>query len=373
MDNRKIRVAITHGDTNGIGYELIFKTFAEPQMLELCTPIVYGSPKVAAYHRKALNMPANFSIINDASEACDGRVNMLACFDDEVKVELGVPTQESGAAAVKALDRAMTDFRKGCFDVLVSCPVDDNNMQDGHIKFGGLTEYVETSIGNDAKAVNMLVGECLRMASVTNGLQIKNVSSKITKESLSDIIKVMSESLRRDFRLSNPRIAVIALNPDAAGEEEKTQIIPAIDELSENGVLVFGPYQAKTFFGMARYDAFDGVVTMYDDQCNIPFDTISCGYGFNHIAGLPLVCTSPTTTAGFDIAGQGKADENMLRHAIYAAIDIFRNRTNYDIPLANPLKKLYHEKRDESDKARFTVQPKRHDNAPREKVKQHEE
>lgn len=373
MDNRKIRVAITHGDTNGIGYELIFKTFAEPQMLELCTPIVYGSPKVAAYHRKALNMLANFSIINDASEACDGRLNMLACFDEDVKVELGVPTPDSGEAAIKALDRAMTDFRKGCFDVLVSCPVDDDNMQDEHIKYGGLTQYIKTSVGNEATAVNILVGENLRMASVTNGLPIKNVSAGITKDSISETIKVMYNSLKRDFRLSNPRVAVIALNPDANGEEEKTQIIPAIDELVASGVAVFGPYPAKTFFGMGQYDAFDGVVTMYDDQCNISFETLSCTNGISHIAGLPLVCTSAATTAGFDIAGMGKADENMLRHAIYAAMDIIRNRMHYDRPLANPLKKLYHEKRDESEKARFTIQQKRFDNSPREKVKQHEE
>lgn len=151
MEDRKIRVAITHGDTNGIGYELIFKTFAEPEMLELCTPIIYGSPKVAAYHRKALDMQANFSIINNAEDARDGRVNMLACFDDEVKVEMGMPTRESGLAALRALDRAMTDFRSGLFDVLVACPVNDATTSSDDYSYRNLKDYLETSVGEGSK------------------------------------------------------------------------------------------------------------------------------------------------------------------------------------------------------------------------------
>jgi len=369
MENRKIRVAITHGDTNGIGYELIFKTFSEPQMLELCTPIVYGSPKVAAYHRKALNIQANFSIINDASEACDGRLNLLTCFDDEIKVDLGMGTPESGIAALKALDRAMTDFRNGCFDVLVSCPTNCGNMLDENFKFTGLNNYLETSIGEGHKSVNMLINDTMRIVSATDALNLKNVAVEITKCNIEEKVGILFESLKRDFRLSNPRVAVLALNPEAMGDEESNEIIPAVEELSSTKPTVFGPYSAKSFFGTGMYDAFDGVLAMYDDQAQIPFGTLTSGNGIYYIAGLPLVCTSPAIHSCYDNAGQGTVDESGFRSAVYAAIDIFRNRFNYDAPLANPLRKLYHEKRDESEKVRFSV-AKRHDGTAKENPQQ---
>lgn len=221
MEDRKIRVAITHGDTNGIGYELIFKTFAEPEMLELCTPIIYGSPKIAAYHRKAMDTQANFSIINKAEDAQDGRVNLLACFDDDVKVDLGIPTKESGEAALKALDRAMTDFRSQLFDVLVACPVNPDNMSDANFTYRGLKQYSETSIGDGAKAIKMLINESMRIALATDGLAIKDVPSHITEDLLLAKLRTINEAMKRDFRLSNPRIGVLALNSTANGDEEK--------------------------------------------------------------------------------------------------------------------------------------------------------
>lgn len=184
MEDRKIRVAITHGDTNGIGYELIFKTFAEPEMLELCTPIIYGSPKIAAYHRKAMNIQANFSIINRAKDAQDGRVNLLTCFDDEVKVEIGTPTKESGEAALKALDRAMTDFRSQLYDVLIACPVDNTNMSADNYSYKNLKEYSETSIGDGAKGIKIMINETLRIALATDGLAIKDIPANLTEERL---------------------------------------------------------------------------------------------------------------------------------------------------------------------------------------------
>ena len=360
---RKIRVAITQGDTNGVGYEVIFKAFADPAILELCTPIIYGSPKIAAYHKKALNLETNFTIINKAEEARDGRLNLLSCFDDEVKVELGQPSKEAGDAALRALDRAMTDFRAGLYDVLVAAPINKATIQSPGFQFPGHTEYIETSVGNGQKALMILMNETLRVALVTTHLAIKDISRAITKESIVEKATIFHTTLKRDFRISNPRIAVLALNPHAGddgllGSEEKEIISPAIEELAGKGIQAFGPYPADGFFGNGTYYHFDGVLAMYHDQGLAPFKTIALESGVNFTAGLPIIRTSPDHGTAFDIAGQGKADENSMRQAIYTAIDVFRNRQNYDEPLKNPLPKLFHEKREDGDKARFAIRPK---------------
>ena len=359
MENRKISVAITHGDTNGVGYELIFKTFAEPEMLELCTPIIYGSPKIAAYHRKALDIQANFTIINDAREAHEGKVNLIPCFDDEVKVDLGIPTKESGEAALKALDRAMTDFRSQLFDVLVACPVNQASMSDSNFTYRGLKAYSETSIGDGAKGVKMMINETMRIALVTDGLALKDVPSHITEENLLSKIRAVNEAMKRDYRLSNPRIGVLALNPVADGEEEKTIIGPTVCKAADEGINAYGPYSADEYFSQNIYEAFDVTLAMYDDQAVIPFTTLMQSDGIYYVASLPLVCTAPALTPDFESAGQGTSDESALRHAIFEAIDIVRHREEHDAPLVNPLQKLYHEKRDESEKVRFSIPKKR--------------
>ena len=355
---QKIRVAITQGDTNGVGYEVILKVFTSPEMLELCTPIIYGSSKIAAYHRKALNLETSFSTISNAEEARDGRVNLLNCFDEEIKVELGQPSQEAGQAALMALDRAMTDFRKGLYDVLVTAPINKATIQSPSFHFPGHTEYIETSVGDGKKALMILMNETLRVALVTTHLPVKDIATAITKESIIEKAAIFHQALKRDFRISSPRIAVLSLNPHAGddgllGSEEKDVIIPAIEELADKGIQAFGPYAADGFFGSGTYDHFDGVLAMYHDQGLAPFKTIALESGVNYTAGLPIVRTSPDHGTAYDIAGKGIADENSMRQAIYTAIDIFRNRKNYDEPLQNPLPKLFHEKREDGDKARF--------------------
>jgi len=363
MSDKKIRVAITHGDTNGIGYEVILKTFAEPAMLDLCIPIIYGSPKVAAYHRKALNLQTNFSIIENAKDAQEGRLNLLTTFEDEVKVDLGQPSPEAGQAALKALDRAMTDYRMGLYDVLVTAPINKNTIQSDMFHFRGHTEYIEQSVGEGQKALMILMNDTLRVALVTTHLPIKDVAKAITKENIIEKATIFSQSLKRDMRISAPRIAVLALNPHAGdggvlGTEEQDIISPAIAELEQQGVLAFGPYAADGFFGSGTYAHYDGVLAMYHDQGLAPFKTLALENGVNFTAGLPIVRTSPDHGTAYDIAGKGIADEQSFRQAIYAAIDIYRNRQNYDEPLADPLPKLYHEKREDGDKARFTIKAK---------------
>ena len=355
---QKIRVAITQGDTNGVGYEVILKVFTSPEMLELCTPIIYGSSKIAAYHRKALNLETSFSTISNAEEARDGRVNLLNCFDEEIKVELGQPSQEAGQAALMALDRAMTDFRKGLYDVLVTAPINKATIQSPSFHFPGHTEYIETSVGDGKKALMILMNETLRVALVTTHLPVKDIATAITKESIIEKATIFHQALKRDFRISCPRIAVLSLNPHAGddgllGSEEKAIITPAIEELADKGIQAFGPYAADGFFGSGTYDKFDGVLAMYHDQGLAPFKTIALESGVNYTAGLPIVRTSPDHGTAYDIAGKGIADENSMRQAIYTAIDVFRNRQDYDEPLQNPLPKLFHEKREDGDKARF--------------------
>ena len=368
MDNQNVRVAITHGDTNGIGYELIFKAFAEPEMLELCTPIIYGSPKVAAYYRKAMNLPGQFSIIQKAEDAQDGRINLLAAVEEEVKVDMGMPTPESGQAAVKALDRAMTDYRNGLYDVLVTAPINNGNAQIENYPFQDHKKYIETCLGEGKKGLSILVGGNLRIASVTEKTPLKEVAAGITTDAIVEKVTLMQQTLKRDFMITNPRIAVLSLNPKSnedtsCGIEEREVIIPAIDALAEKGVQAFGPYASDEFFGQGYFADFDGVMAMYHDQATTPFHSLYTEDGVIYTAGLPIIRTTADVTPSFSIAGTGHADETSFRHAIYLAIDAFRHRNDYDEASANPLPKLYHEKRDESEKVRFSI-PKKHSNAP---------
>lgn len=349
MDDRKIRVAITHGDTNGIGYEVILKAFEDPAMLELCTPIIYGSPKAAAFHRKAMSLETQYNIIKNAEDAREDRLNLLAAFDDEVKMDIGQPTEESAQAARKAVAKAKEDLLKGLFDVLVMAPV----------------QPITGPVRED-KALTVMVSDRVRIGLVTTHLPIKDVAEAIKVETIVEKGRIFHTCLKRDFRISNPRIAVLALNPQAGTEEEQI-IKPAIEEMENNGIQAFGPYVADEFFGNALYGEFDGVLAMYDDQGIVPFKTLALEYGVKLKAGITAVCTTPDHGPAFDIAGKGMADPQSMRHAIYTAIDMYRHRLEYDEPLANPLPKLYHEKREDGDKARFAVRAKDQFKTPLEK------
>ena len=337
MEEKKIRVAITHGDTNGIGYEVIFKTFEDPMMLDMCIPIVYGSPKVASYHRKTMNLETPFTIVNTAEEAREGRLNLIPAFEEEVKVDFGQSTSESAEAAKKAVQRAKEDLQKGLYDVLVMAPVQPNpNPQ------------------KEDRALLVMLSDVVRIGLVTNHLPIKEVAQAITVEKIVEKGVIFHKCLKRDFRISNPRIAVLALNPQP-GTEEQEIILPAIEALEKEHVQAFGPYVADDFFGNQLYEQFDGVLAMYDDQGIAPFKTLAQEYGVKLKAGITAICTTPDHGPAFDIAGKGIASEQSLRHAVYTAMDMYRHRVEYDEPLANPLPKLYHEKREDGEKVRFAI------------------
>lgn len=357
MEN-KIRIGITQGDINGVGYEVILKAFAEPAMLELCTPIIYGSPKVAAYHRKSLDLSTNFSIINNVSEAAHSKLSVLNCTNDEVKVEFSKADTEAGKAALDALERALADYREGMIDVLVTAPINKHTIQSETFSFPGHTEYIEERVGEGNKSLMILMKDDFRVALVTGHIPIHKVASTITKELIQEKLDIFHRSLKRDFGIGSPRIAVLSLNPHAGdegliGTEEQEIIIPAIKEMNAKGILCYGPYPADGFMGSGNFANFDGILAMYHDQGLVPFKTLAMEDGVNFTAGLPIIRTSPAHGTAYDIAGKGLASEDSFRQAIYVAIDVFRNRKRDDVAHANPLRKQYYEKRDDSDKLKL--------------------
>ena len=357
MEHNKIKVGITQGDVNGIGYEVILKAFEDPTMLELCTPIVYGSPKIMTYHRKALELETSFTIINSASEAVHGKLNIVNCCEDEVKVELGKPSRESGKAAFDALERAMAEYKEGKFDVLVTAPIHKQMIQSESFTFPGHTEYIEQSIG-EGKALMILANDCLRVALATGHVPVSRIASTLTQELIVEKLTIFNAALKSDFGINGPRIAVLALNPHAGdggviGTEEESIITPAIKAAREQGIICFGPYPADGFMGSGAFNRFDGVLAMYHDQGLAPFKTLAMENGVNFTAGLPIIRTSPDHGTAFDIAGKNMASADSFRQALYMAIDIYRNRQSDAEANKNPLRKLYFEKRDDSDKLKL--------------------
>lgn len=266
-----LRVGITHGDTNGVGYEIILKAFAEQTMFEVCTPVVFGSAKIGSYHRKALGIETQFHFVNSAKDAVDGRLNLVNCFDNDVNVEFGRTSQEAGRAAYWALEAATEALKNGEIDVLVTAPICKNAIQSPDFTFAGHTEYLANRIGEGNEPLMVLANDVMRVALVTTHLPISEVAAAITKENVAKKIRQLNKSLQHDFLISAPRIAVLGLNPHngddgVMGHEEKEAISPAVQEAVEQGIQCFGPYPADGFFGAGMFSHFDAVLAMYHDQ-----------------------------------------------------------------------------------------------------------
>ncbi|HEY9123243.1 MAG TPA: 4-hydroxythreonine-4-phosphate dehydrogenase PdxA [Bacteroidales bacterium] len=342
---KKVRLGITHGDVNGVGYELIINTFTDARMLEVCTPIIYGSAKVAAYYRKTLNN--NNVIINSVrtiEEINNKKLNLINCVDENIKVEIGKESQAAGEAAFQALEAAVKDFKAGKIDALVTCPINKFSIQSEAFNFHGHTDYLQDRFSTEEVLMFMVSGN-LRVGLVTEHVPLSKVSALVTKEKIISKLKLMQSSLIKDFCITNPKIAVLSLNPHAGdkgviGKEDDTVLIPAIEAAKEQGIFALGPFAADGFFGSANYKKFDAVLAMYHDQGLIPFKTIAAGEGVNYSAGLPIVRTSPAHGTAFDIAGKGIADFSSFRNAVYMACDIFKNRSEYIQLSSNPLKPL---------------------------------
>jgi len=301
-----------------------------------------------------MDISTNFCIINTAEGAQQSKLNILNCTEDELKVEISKATPEAGKAALDALERALQDYRDGLIDVLVTAPINKHNIQSDAFHFPGHTEYIEERVGEDHKALMILLKDDFRVALVTGHLPIREVADAITKELVMEKLSIFHRSLKEDFGIDAPRIAVFSLNPHAGdngviGMEESEVIIPAMQEMVAKGIQCFGPYPADGFMGSGNYTHFDGILAMYHDQGLAPFKTVAMDEGVNFTAGLPIVRTSPAHGTAYDIAGRGIASESSFRQAIYTALDVFRNRQIEKAINARPLRKQYYEKRDDSD------------------------
>ena len=336
----KPTIAITAGDINGVGYEVILKTLRDPHITEICRPIVYGNAKVAKQHAQTLGEEytnIQFNLIQDAGQARDGRLNLITCYPDSTPVQLGVSTPEAGQASFAALERACADLKAGKVHALVTAPINKENIQSDSFHFSGHTEYLTAVFGGSQEqgtksqeSLMMMVSETMRVALVCNHVAIADIPAQITEEHILQKLTLLNDTLQRDFSVRKPRIAVLALNPHAGdkgliGEQEQTIIRPTIEKACEQGIWAFGPYSADGFFGSGHFTHFDAVLAMYHDQGLIPFKTLDMS-GVNFTAGLPIVRTSPDHGTAYDLAGKNQANHLSFAHALYAAIDILHTR-----------------------------------------------
>lgn len=329
-------IAITTGDTNGVGYEVLFKALLETHIFEVLRPVVYGNAAVAKHHLQTLDEDhrnVTWNIIDTPEQAKDGRMNLIVSYPDNVPVQFGAMTDEANKAAKASLDRACRDLKEGRVQALVTAPLNKEALNGGH------TEYIERIFGGES--LMMLCSENLRVALVCNHVALADIPAQITEERIIAKMTILNRTLKRDFGLEKPRIAVLALNPHAGdqgllGKEEQEIILPAINKAKEQGIWAFGPYAADGFFGSGHFKHFDAVLAMYHDQGLIPFKTLDMS-GVNFTAGLSVVRTSPDHGTGYDIAGKNQADEASMRHAIYMALNVLHQREEYDENTANPL------------------------------------
>ena len=347
MPENKFKIGITQGDTNGIGWEVILKALADPRMTEMFTPVVYGSPKAAAYYRNTVAEIEAFSFnpVASAAEARRGKANLVAC-GETADIAPGKPTPEAGRAAVEALCAAMRDLKAGHLDALVTAPFDKETVQADDFRYTGHTEYLAAEL--EGEAMMILCSDVLRVGLVTKHIPVSEIARNITKERIVRDLDTLRRALIEDFGIVEPRIAVMALNPHAGdggllGREEQEIIRPAIVEAFSKGVLAFGPFAADGLFAGGGYAKYDGILAMYHDQGLAPFKSLSPD-GVNFTAGLPVVRTSPDHGTAFDIAGQDRADAQSMRNALYAAIDIVQRRRAWAEWTSNPLPRAEREK-----------------------------
>jgi len=341
-DSINVRVGITHGDLNGIGYETIIKSLYDQRVLDGITPIVYGVSKVASYHRKVMDMSDfNFNLVKGADAANPKRPNIVNITEEEVKIDIGKSTELAGNLAYQALEKVLEDLEKGHLDVIVTAPINKKNIQSEEFQFPGHTEYLAEKCNTD-DFLMLMVSNNIRIGVVTTHIPLKEVPGHLSTDLILQKMRIMDRSLKRDFSIPKPRIALLGLNPHAGdngllGKEEDDIIIPAIKTAFDEGIHAFGPYAADGFFGTSNFTRFDGILAMYHDQGMIPFKALSFESGVNFTAGLPIIRTSPAHGTAFEIAGKNQASPESMRAAIFLAADIFRNRKAYDELNRDPL------------------------------------
>ncbi|MBQ1226953.1 MAG: 4-hydroxythreonine-4-phosphate dehydrogenase PdxA [Alistipes sp.] len=347
MSDNRLKIGITQGDANGVGWEIILRTLADQRMTELFTPVVYGSKQAADFYSKLLNEEegsVQFNVVSSAEESRRGKVNLVEC--GQINPQPGVASAEAGKAAVEALERAMADLKAGDIDAMVTAPIMKETAQSETFQFTGHTEFVASHL--EGEPMMIMCSDRLRVGLVTIHIPVSEVSQSISKEKILSSLTTLRQSLKADFGIVEPRIAVLSLNPHAGeggmlGSEEQEIIKPAIEEAFQEGTLAFGPFPADGLFATGAYAKYDAILAMYHDQGLTPFKTLSPD-GVNFTAGLSEVRTSPDHGTAYDIAGKGEADPQSMRNAIYAAIDIVRNRRNWAYWNRNPLQRFEREK-----------------------------
>lgn len=336
MAKEKFIVGITQGDGNGIGYEVIIKALADPRIFESFTPVIYGSSKLFGFYKKLLhNIEAVDSyVINTVEEARPKRINIINCLPENVYAEPGRSTPEAAKSAITSLAKAVEDIKRGAIDALVTAPINKRAMVAEGFGYNGHTEYLQESFGLGGH-VMIMVSEQLKVAVVTGHIPLKDVAASLSTEKILAKLRIMNQSLRRDFAVEKPRIAVLGLNPHGGdggllGDEEVNIILPAVEQAVKEGILAFGPYSPDGFFALGNYSKFDATLAMYHDQGLAPFKAIAFETGVNFTAGLPIVRTSPDHGTAYEMAGRDEANPLSMRASIYTAIDILKHRMNYD-------------------------------------------
>jgi 4-hydroxythreonine-4-phosphate dehydrogenase len=343
-DNKPV-IGLTCGDVNGIGLEIIIKTVSDSRLLEMCTPVIFASNKVLNFYRKGLpEINFNFSAIKDATRINHKQVNLYNCWEEDVAVTPGILNEIGGKYAVQSLEIAAQALKEGKIDGLVTAPIHKKNTQTASFNFTGHTPYFKSLFGA-TDVLMFMVADNMRIALVTEHIPVQDVAKNITKEVIISKLQLMNASLKKDFGIDKPRIAVLGLNPHAGdegliGKEEETIIKPAVKEAKQKDVFCFGPYPSDAFFARGQHEKFDAVLAMYHDQGLIPFKSLAIGEGVNYTGGLPTVRTSPDHGVAFDIAGNNKADEASFRQAIFTCIDIINQRKGYTDNRSNKLKRM---------------------------------
>lgn len=336
-----IKIGISIGDINGIGLEVIIKTLSNPAVYKHFAPIIYGSPKVVSYHKNIVGLEEfPFTIIRNAAEAQVGQINIIPCWQENTNIALGTSTPESGKFSIISLQEATKDLKEKNIHALVTGPIHKQSVYSDDFPFRGHTEYFAKEF--NTPYLMLLVHENLRIGVVTAHIPLNEVATKLSKQLILEKIKILDQSLKRDFGLEKGKIAVLGLNPHAGdggiiGKEEETIITPAIKEAKNNGIMAFGPYPSDGFFGSGQHNKFDGILAMYHDQGLIPFKTLAFSEGINYSAGFPFIRTSPDHGTAYDIAGKNEADETSFRNALFLAYDIVKGRKSYDKDHSNPM------------------------------------
>ncbi|MBF8149146.1 4-hydroxythreonine-4-phosphate dehydrogenase PdxA [Winogradskyella sp. F6397] len=340
--DEKIIVGISIGDLNGIGAEIVIKSYEDPRSLELNTPVIFASAKTMQFFKNHFNSKINFFSIDSPDKVVHGKVNVVNVWDEAVKIDFGSEDKKIGEYAIKSLEAATKALKEGAIDVLVTAPINKHNIQSEKFNFPGHTDYLAKAL--NGKSLMFMVSDDLRVGLLTDHVPLKDASNTITKDLIKEKIATVTKSLKHDFGIRKPKIAVLAINPHAGdngviGNEDDTVLKPTLEKIKSEGTLVYGPYSADSFFGSSTYKNFDAIIASYHDQGLIPFKTIAFGKGVNYTAGLDKVRTSPDHGTAYEIAGKGIADESSMKQAIVTAIEIFRHREEHNYYSKNPLKK----------------------------------